>query len=187
MNPLGLAHLFATGHHYGPAPWICDLARPEWNPCYYHRAEADGVGFDRTARGSNALTQYAASAASQWIDPRTIDPDYLLWFHHVPWDFPMASGRPLWNELVSRYDRGVTAVERMAAIWEAQQPHVDPERFADVSDYLRIQRNEARWWRDASIAYWQSVNGLELPQDTRPPEHSLDHYKSLTFSEAPGN
>jgi alpha-glucuronidase len=187
MNPLGLAHLMGTGHHHGPAPWVCDLARPEWNPCYYHKAEARGIGFDRTPSGSNALEQYAPAVAARWSDPRAIDPDYLLWFHHVPWDFRMPSGEPLWSELVARYDRGVAAVEGMAATWQAQQPYVDAQRFADVADYLRIQRAEARWWRDASIAYWQSVNGLQLPQGSRSPEHSLDHYKSLTFPEAPGN
>jgi alpha-glucuronidase len=177
----------ATGHHYGPGPWICDLARPEWNPCYYHRADAAGIGFDRTANGSGALAQYAPSVAARWSDPRRIDPDYLLWFHHVPWDFPMPSGQPLWNELIARYDRGVGAVDAMAQTWTAQAAYVDAERFADVSDYLRIQQHEARWWRDASLAYWQSLNGLELPAGTRPPEHSLDYYKALTFPEAPGN
>ena len=187
MTPLGLAHQMATGHHYGPGPWICDLARPEWNPCYYHRADAAGIGFDRTPRGTDALAQYAPVVAARWSDPRRIDPDYLLWFHHVPWDFPMPSGKPLWNELVARYDRGVSAVEAMARTWNAQQPYVDAQRFADVSDDLRTQRREARWWRDASLAYWQSLNGLSLPAGIRPPEHSLAHYKTLTFPEAPGN
>lgn len=187
MNPLGLAHLFDTGHHYGPAPWVCDLARPEWNPCYYHKADAEGIGFDRTASGSNALEQYAPSIAAQWSDLRTIDPDYLLWFHHVPWDFAMPNGQPLWAELVARYDRGVAAVDDMARTWAAQQTLVDPERFDDVTEYLRIHRQEARWWRDASIAYWQSLNGLEMPEGAEPPEHSLEHYRSLTFPEAPGH
>ena len=187
MNPLGLAHLFATGHHYGPGPWICDLARPEWNPCYYHKADADGIGFDRTPRGSDALAQYAPAVAARWSEARRIDPDYLLWFHHVPWDFPMQSGQPLWNELVGRYDRGVARVDAMARTWAAQEPHVDAERFAQVGDYLRIQQREARWWRDASIAYWQSLNGLAVPDGARQPEHSLDHYRALAFPEAPGN
>lgn len=187
MNPLGLAHLFDTGHHYGPAPWVCDLARPEWNPCYYHKADAEGIGFDRTRSGSNALEQYALSIAAQWSDPRMIDPDYLLWFHHVPWDFPMPSGRPLWDELVARYDRGVAAVDEMARTWAAQERFVDAERFRDVSEYLRIHRQEAQWWRDASIAYWRSLNGLDMPAGAAEPEHTLEHYRSLTFPEAPGN
>lgn len=187
MTPLGLTHQFATGHHYGPGPWICDLARPEWNPCYYHRADADGIGFDRTPSGSDALAQYASPVAERWSDPRRTDPDYLLWFHHVPWDFPMPTGRPLWNELIARYDLGVADVDEMARTWAVQEPYVDAERFAEVGDFLRIQQREARWWRDASIAYWQSLNGRALPEGVRPPEHSLDYYKALTFPEAPGN
>jgi alpha-glucuronidase len=176
----------ATGHHYGPGPWVCDLQRPEWNPCYYARADKDGIGFDRTATGSNALAQYAPSVAAKWSDPRTIDPDYLLWFHHVRWDFPMPTGKPLWNELVERYDRGVATVDAMARTWASLHPYVDPERFQDTADYLRIQQEEARWWRDASIAYWQSVNHLSLPAGVRPPEHTLAYYKTLSFPEAPG-
>jgi alpha-glucuronidase len=176
----------ATGHHYGPGPWVCDLKRPEWNPCYYARADKDGIGFDRTASGSNALAQYAPSVAAQWADPRHMDEDYLLWFHHVPWTFRMRSGRTLWGDLVGRYDRGVAQVDQMARMWAGQAAYVDAERFADVSDDLRIQAKEARWWRDASIAYWQSLNGLPLPAGTRPPERSLDYYKSLQFPDAPG-
>ncbi len=85
MTPLGLAHLMGTGHHYGPAPWVADQSRPEWNPVYYHRADANGIGFDRTATGSNALAQYAAPAAAQFQDPDRTPLEYLLWFHHVSW------------------------------------------------------------------------------------------------------
>jgi alpha-glucuronidase len=187
MTPLGLAHQMATGHHYGPGPWVCDLPRPEWNPCYYARADKDGIGFDRTVGGSDALAQYAPSVAAQWSDPRRIDGDHLLWFHHVPWDFPTRSGRPLWDELVNRYDRGIAAVDAMAASWAELKGYVDPDRFADVADYLRIQQREAHWWRGASIAYWQSVNGLPLPEGARAPDHSLEYYRALDFPEAPGN
>lgn len=186
MTPLGLAHQMATGHHYGPGPWVCDLARPEWNPCYYARAEKGGIGFDRTQSGSNALAQYAPSVATGWSNPKAIDEDYLLWFHHVPWDFRTKSGRPLWNELVRRYDRGVASVDEMAQTWRSLEPYVDPERYADTADYLRIQQREARWWRDASLAYWQSLNGLKLPAGTRAPAHPLNYYQALSFPEAPG-
>ena len=187
MTPLGLTHQMATGHHYGPGPWVCDLARPEWNPCYYAQADAQGIGFDRTEGGSGALGQYAPSVAAQWADPATIDEEYLLWFHHLPWDFQTRSGRPLWEELVARYDQGVAAVDRMAETWADLAPYVDPARHAEVAAHLAIQRREARWWRDASIAYWQSLNNLPLPAGAAPPEHSLDHYKSLEFPEAPGH
>jgi alpha-glucuronidase len=187
MTPLGLSHQMATGHHYGPGPWVCELPRPEWNPCYYHKADKAGIGFDRTAAGSNALEQYAPEVAALWADVRAIDPRYLLWFHHVPWDHPMRTGRHLWEELVYRYDAGVARVEAMQAEWAALEPYVDPERFRDVGEFLVIQRNEARWWRDASLAYWQSVNGLSLPEGVRPPEHDLEYYKSLSFPDAPSD
>ena len=94
MMPLGLHHQFATGHHYGPGPWVSDLTRPEWNPTYYTRANRNGIGFDRTARGSNAVAQYAPALTARFADPHEFDEKYLLWFHHVPWDFRLASARP---------------------------------------------------------------------------------------------
>ncbi|WP_151972774.1 alpha-glucuronidase [Erythrobacter sp. EC-HK427] len=187
MTPLGLAHLMGTGHHYGPALWVCDLARPEWNPCYYHRADAEGIGFDRTATGSDQLAQYAGQVAARWQDPATISDDYLLWFHRVSWQHTTQSGRPLWDELVYRYDHGVSTVDSMAARWASLEGQIDARRYRDVSEYLAIQQAEARWWRDASIAYWQSINGLPLPEGSSAPAHSLEHYQSLTFPEAPGD
>ena len=186
MTPLGLAHLMGTGHHYGPAPWVCDLARPEWNPCYYHRASREGIGFDRTASGSNALADYAPAVAQQWADPATTDPQYLLWFHHLGWDWQMPGGKTLWEVLVERYDAGVAGVAAMQATWDRQAGKVDRQRHADVATFLAIQAREARWWRDASIAYWQSLNGLPLPENHRAPEHDLQAYRARAFPEAPG-
>ncbi|MBX7534953.1 alpha-glucuronidase [Qipengyuania sp. GH1] len=186
MTPLGLAHQMDTGHHYGPGPWVCDLARPEWNPCYYHQADRSGIGFDRTANGSDALSQYAPQVAAQWADPATIDPHYLLWFHHVAWDDTLPSGRTVWQELVREYDRGVAAVDTMAGQWAGLRGAIDAERHRAVSESLAIQQREARWWRDASVAYWQSLNGLEMPQGASPPAETLEAYKSRSFPEAPG-
>ncbi len=186
MTPLGLHHQMATGHHYGPGPWVCDLARPEWNPCYYAKADANGIGFDRTKTGSNALSQYAAEAAKQWADPRTIDPKYLLWFHHVPWTFKMRDGHTLWDDMVITYGQGVEEVRAMQATWETMRPYVDAQRFGAVASNLRIQAREARWWRDASIAYFQSKSGLPLPQGYAAPEKSLGYYEGLAFPYAPG-
>ncbi|MCA0976837.1 alpha-glucuronidase [Qipengyuania flava] len=186
MTPLGLAHQMDTGHHYGPGPWVCDLARPEWNPCYYHQADRSGIGFDRTASGSDALSQYAPQVAGQWADPATIDPHYLLWFHHVAWDDTLPSGRTVWQELVHEYDRGVATVDKMAGQWAGLRGAIDAERHRAVSESLAIQQHEARWWRDASIAYWQSLNGLEMPQGASPPAETLEAYKSRSFPEAPG-
>ena len=185
-GPLGLAHLMGTGHHYGPAPWVCDLGRPDWNPCYFHRADKDGIGFDRTTGGSQALAQYAPAIAAQWSNPATADPRYLLWFHHVRWDAPMPWGGTLWEALVRRYDRGVKGVDATAEEWASLASAIDPERHAAVAADLAIQRKEARWWRDASLAYWQSVNGLPLPSGTEPPAEPLSRYRQRTFPEAPG-
>jgi alpha-glucuronidase len=186
MTPLGLAHLMATGHHYGPGPWVKDLARPEWNPAYYHRADAGGIGFDRTATGSDALSQYAPEVSRGFADPRTAGEDYLLWFHHLPWDHRMASGATLWDELVKRYDRGVGEVASMRRSWHSVAPLVDPERRAEISAFLAIQQDEAQWWRDASIAYFQSISKRPLPPGTAKPAHDLGYYESLQFPYAPG-
>lgn len=186
MTPLGLAHQMGTGNHYGPAPWVCNLPRAEWNPCYYNRADAHGIGFDRTKSGSNALAQYAPSVAAQWANTRTMDERYLLWFHHVPWDHRMQSGKTLWHALIAHYDHGVEQVDAMAREWQALKPYVDRERFADVAGTLEIQQQEARWWRDASLAYWMSLNHLPLPPGERPPAHSLSYYEALHFPDAPG-
>jgi alpha-glucuronidase len=186
-GPLGLAHLFATGHHYGPGPWVSDLARPEWNPVYYHRADRNGIGFDRTRTGSNAVAQYAPPIARRYADPRTTPLEELLWFHHLPWDYRLADGRTLWEELVRRYDRGVAEVAAMRAQWATLKPRIDAERWTKTDTYLAIQQREARWWRDASLAYWMSINGLELPKGSVAPQHSLEHYKQIRFPYAPGN
>lgn len=183
MTPLGLTHQMDTGHHYGPGPWVCDLERPEWNPCYYSKANKSGIGFDRTASGSNALAQYAPAAAARLA----ADEELLLWFHHVPWDRRTRTGRSLWDELVHRYDRGVAAVDTMAATWAGQRGRIDGRRHGEVADFLAIQQREARWWRDASVAWWQSINGLPLPPGTRAPAQDAAYYRSLQFPEAPGH
>ncbi|MFO6428883.1 alpha-glucuronidase family glycosyl hydrolase [Erythrobacter sp. W302b] len=185
-GPLGLAHLMATGHHYGPGPWVCDLERADWNPCYYHRADRRGIGFDRTATGSDALAQYAPSIAARWSDPATTDPRHLLWFHHLPWDHRMASGRTLWEELVNAYGWGVLEAQARQQGWTSLTPHIDPERHAAVAADLAIQLTEARWWRDASLSFWQSLHGLPLPVGAAPIPERLEAYKARTFPEAPG-
>lgn len=187
MTPLGLAHLMGTGHHYGPAPWVDHLDRPEWNPYYYHRADADGIGFDRTAEGSNAVAQYAAPLARRYGDVDRVPEEYLLWFHRLPWDHRLRSGETLWQALIARYDRGVAEVEAMRAAWALLERHVDRERFDKTRRFLAVQEREARWWRDACIAYFRERSGRELPHGVRAPARSLEHYKGLEFPYAPGN
>ncbi|WP_051103392.1 alpha-glucuronidase family glycosyl hydrolase [Sphingomonas sp. PR090111-T3T-6A] len=187
MTPLGLAHQMGTSHHYGPAPWVSDLARPEWNPTYYSRADASGIGFDRTATGSNAMAQYAPPVARMFANPKTTPETLLLWFHHMPWDTRMASGRTLWADLIAHYDAGVADVGTMRAEWAKLRPYVDADRFAETSVFLSIQQREAQWWRDASIAYFQSVSKRPLPAGVTPPAQTLEYYESLRFPIRPGN
>jgi alpha-glucuronidase len=188
MTPLGLHHLMATGHHYGPGPWVSNLSRPEWNPAYYHQADAKGIGFDRTAAGSNAVEQYAPSAGSRFVDLKTVSDRDLLWFHHLPWDHRMRSGRTLWDELVVTYGRGVATVGNMRRTWAGLEPFIDAQRFSEISMHLAIQEKEARWWRDASVAYFQSISKRPLPAGEPAPLHSLDYYyKALSFPFAPGH
>jgi alpha-glucuronidase len=186
MTPLGLAHLMGTGHHYGPAPWVDDLERAEWTPYYYHRAGADGIGLDRTAGGSNAVAQYAPPVADRFANLATVPDTYLLWFHRLPWDYRMRSGRTLWEELVAHYDRGVAEVAAMQAAWATLERYVDAERFAKTARLLQIQAREARWWRDACIAYFRSRARLPLPRGVAEPGQTLEHYMSLRFPYAPG-
>ena len=186
-GPLGLAHVMATGHHYGPGPWVSELQRPEWNPVYYHRADRQGIGFDRTRTGSNAVAQYAPAVAKLYANPRTTPESELLWFHHLPWDYRLKSGETLWEGMVRRYDRGVATVAAMRRDWDGLRALVDAERWEKTAAFLAIQEREARWWRDASLAYWQSVNGLPLPAGAAAPEHDLAWYKAQSFPHAPGN
>jgi len=186
MTPLGLHHLMGTSYHYGPAPWVSELPRPEWNPAYYHRADATGIGFDRTATGSDAVGQYAPQVAKVFGNLKTVPERDLLWFHHVPWDYRMASGRTLWDELVTRYDRGVAAVHANQAEWAKLTPLVDTERHEQVGAFLQIQADEALWWRDASIAYFQSIAKRPLPAGHAEPQHPLAWYEAIKTPYAPG-
>jgi alpha-glucuronidase len=186
MTPLGLAHQFQNDHHYGPAPWSCSLSEPSWNPCYYNKADAGGIGFDRTATGSNAAAQYAPPVARCFADLKCVPDKYLLWFHHVPWTYRMRSGGSLWDALVERYDRGVAQVETNRSEWAELRPYIDPQRFAAVGADLDRQAYEAWWWRDASIAYWQSLAKLPLPAGHSPPAHALSWYQAIHFDRVPG-
>ena len=187
MTPLGLHHLMGRGHHYGPAPWVEGGPRADWTSVYFHRATSQGIGFDRTTGGSDAVSQYAAPVAEVFNDPARVPEDFLLWFHHRPWTSRVASGRTLWDELVHRYSRGVGEVEKMQSTWASLAGQVDAPRHEQVTRFLQIQRNEAQWWRDASIAYFQTFSNLPLPSGEAPPAHRLEYYKALEFPHAPGD
>ncbi|WP_426030729.1 alpha-glucuronidase family glycosyl hydrolase [Caulobacter sp. DWP3-1-3b2] len=187
MTPLGLHHQMGRSHHYGPGPWVTGGPRADWTSVYYAKAGPDGVGFDRTATGSKAVAQYAPVVAQRFSDLKTVDERDLLWFHHVPWDYRLKSGVSLWDGMVTHYSRGVSYVDGMGKTWETLAPYVDPERHAQVASFLAIQRHEAQWWRDASIAYFQTFSKRPLPAGEAAPAHSLEYYESLNFPYAPGN
>ena len=187
MNPLGLHHIMGTGHHYGPAPWVSNLNRPEWNPVYYHKADSLGIGFNRTASGSNALSQYYPEARKAWENPATCDEKYLLWFHHISWNQQLSSGNTLWNELCKRYYSGADSVQWMIREWSRQEKKVDAQRFKAVSMLLNIQWEEAKWWRNACLLYFQTFSRQPIPAGYEQPDQPLDYYKKLRFPYAPGN
>lgn len=179
MTPLGLVHIMATGHHYGPGAWMVDAGRADWTPPYYHRADTLGLGFDRTAKGSDAVSQYAGPVRARWSSRVTTPDELLLWFHRVGWDEQLRSGRTLWDELAHRYQTGVDSVRAMQRDWNAVQPAVDAERFREVRDFLAIQEREARWWRDATLQYFQTFARRPLPAGVERPAHPLEYYKRL--------
>jgi alpha-glucuronidase len=186
MTPLGLHHIMGNGHHYGPAPWGDNLPRPDWNPVYYHKADAKGIGFDRTTAGTNALGQYSAEVRKQYEDSNTCDEKYLLWFHHVSWTHKMKSGRTLWEELCYHYYKGVGDIRLIQQQWNSLEKYIDKERFLQVKQLLAIQVKEAVWWRNACLLYFQTFSKMPIPGDEQP-DQSLDYYKSLQFPYAPGN
>lgn len=182
MMPLGLHHIFAWGHHYGPEPW-CDVpgARPDWMPSYYHRAEESGIGFDRSHTGSRATAQYPDSLCRLYDDPATCPEPYLLWFHHLPWSHRMKSGRTLWDELCHRYDSGVQQVREFQKTWDRVESLIDAERFRDVQSRLKTQLRDAVWWKDACLLYFQEFSKLPIPYGIERPIHELDELKKVAL------
>lgn len=180
MMPLGFHHIFAWDHHYGPEPW-CEIegARIDWLPKYYHKADSEGVGFDRTRSGSGNVDQYNEPLASIYNDIATCPEELLLWFHHVPWTHTMSSGRTLWDEICHRYDRGVKQVREYQATWEEMKPYVDQKRWEAVKAKLEIQEHDARWWRDACVQYFQEFSGMPVPKEVEQPERPLDELKKI--------
>ena len=180
MMPLGLHHLFAFGHHYGPEPW-CDIkgGRPDWMPPYYHRADSTGLGFNRSSSGSNAVAQYPAQLAKKLDNINTCPEEFILWFHHVPWDFKMKSGATLWQELCNRYQSGVESVETMQRQWTAAKPYIDPELWNDVNERLMTQARDANWWKEGCLLYFQQFSGMPIPDNVTPPVHTLNQLKGI--------
>jgi alpha-glucuronidase len=179
MTPLGLVHIMATGHHYGPAPWVSNAGRADWSPTYYHRADTIGMGFDRTPTGSNAVEQYFGPVRERYTSRATTPDSVLLWFHRVKWDDRLKSGRTLWDELVVKYYEGVDSVRSMRRTWDSVKGAIDPDRFAQVADFLRIQEKEAIWWKDAALLYFQTFSRKPIPAKFEQPAHPLSFYRAL--------
>jgi alpha-glucuronidase len=181
MTPLGLHHIMWGGHHYGPAPWWNTEPRADWNPVYYHRADERGLGFDRTAAGSNTLSQYHPPVRDYFTNLTTCPEAFLLWFHHVPWDYRMRSGRIMWDELALHYQRGVDWMGATRKEWDALAGTIDPERHGEVAKKLAIQERDAIWWRDAVLLYFQTFSKRPLPAGVSKPAKTLEEYKAKSL------
>ncbi len=166
--PLGLHHLIG-GDHYAPMPENPDPRRADWSAIYYHRADASGIGFDRTRRGSAAVDQYPGPLRDQWNNPSTTPEKFLLWFHRLPWNYRLRStGRTLWDELVFRYTSGADAAKGLEARWTALRGRVDPERHEAVARKLRRQVEDAAAWRDKCLKYFQQFSKRPIEAATKP-------------------
>ena len=155
MMPLGLHHIFKFDHHMGPQPGGYIARYPiEWCPVYYHRANSDSIGVDRSSTGTNATAQYREPYCSLYDNIETCPERFLLWFHRVPWTRRMNSGRTLWEELQWCYNRGVREVDEFATIWQSAKPLIDEQRWREVSKSLEFQQQDARLWRDVCLEYF---------------------------------
>lgn len=180
MMPMGLHHIFAWEHHYGPEPW-CTIpgARADWLPAYYHNADKAGLGFDRTKTGSNAVAQYFPPLDGVYGNIATCPENLILWFHHVAWDYKMKNGRIMWDELCYKYDEGVQQVREFQKTWDRVEDFVDKQRFTEVQSKLKIQAKDAIWWKDACLSYFQTFSNRPIPYDIERPIHELDDLKKI--------
>ena len=181
MTPLGLHHIMWGGHHYGPAPWWDSEQRADWNPTYYHRADETGLGFDRTKTGSNTVIQYHPGVRDRFANLSKCPESLLLWFHHVPWDYRMHSGRTMWNELAIRYQRGVDWVRAVRRQWQALAGAIDRDSHDRVAKKLAVQERDAIWWRDACLLYFQDFSKRPLPRGVEKPQRTLEEYKAKSL------
>jgi len=185
MTPLGLHHIMYAGHHYGPGPWV-NRGRQDWTSVYYHRADSGGIGFNRSAAGSNAVSQYFPEVRALYGNPETCPENLLLWFHHVSWDYPMKSGRTLWEEICHKYNEGVNSVRWLQEEWAKTKEIVDSERFEKVKLLLEKQERDAKIWRDGCVLYFHTFSKRSLPEGFELPEHNLDYYKNHKYTDIPG-
>ena len=187
QQPMGLAFLDIdrANTHYGPWLWYDGARRPDWGDVYFHRADPEGLGFDRSSKGRyNSAAQYNSPLKEQYDNIATTPEDLILWFHHVPWDYRMKSGRTMWEELQTRYHQGVAGVTAMQKTWDGLKGRVDDERFTAVKQYLVMQHRDAVWWQDACLAYFQTFARRPFANGYQP-KYDLDYYKKLPPNTAP--
>jgi alpha-glucuronidase len=177
-GPLGLNHIMNFATHYGPGPWYKD---PNWDAKDYHKADETGLGVDRTTSGSNAVSQYFSPLREQLDDVKTCPQEFILWFHHVPWDYQMPSGKIMWDELVHYYHKGVQEVRDMRERWNSLEGKIDHERHHQVKSMLQVQEDEAIWWRDGCLLYFQTFSNRPIPAQYEQPKHSLQYYRRIPF------
>lgn len=157
MMPIGLHHIFAFDEHYGPEPNGFIAQYPiEWCPVYYHKANNDSIGFDRTHTGSNATAQYREPYCTLYDNINTCPERYLLWFHRVPWTYRLKSGRTVYEEMQYRYTRGVNEVEDFIRVWNEAKPYIDDQRWQEVDARLQHQLENAKEWRKVCLDYFGS-------------------------------
>lgn len=176
MMPMGIHHIFAGGHHYGPEPWYAPKGtREDWLPRYYHKADAKGMGFDRTSTGSNNVSQYPEPLSTIYSDKNLCPENLILWFHHVGWDDIMANGQSFWTNLCQHYDCGVAKAQQMAELWNNMEKYVDKERFDAQKQRFDRQAKDAIWWRDACLLYFQTFSKKDIPVTSPAPIYKLDN------------
>lgn len=166
MMPLGLHHIFKFDHHYGPEPDGFIASYPlEWCPVYYHKADAQGVGFDRSSKGTNAVGQYPEPYRSLYDNIETCPEEYLLWFHHVPWTYKMKSGSTLWQELCMKYNMGVAMVEVYRNFWHTsakQYMKGHEQEWQHTDSLLNVQLENAKEWRNTCLKYFQTFSKMKI-------------------------
>ena len=166
MMPLGLHHIFKFDHHYGPEPDGFIASYPlEWCPVYYHKADANGVGFDRSSKGTDAVGQYPEPYRSQYDNIETCPEEYLLWFHHVAWNYKMKSGSTLWQELCMKYNMGVAMVEVYRDFWHTsakQYMKGHKQEWQHTDSLLNVQLENAKEWRNTCLKYFQTFSKMEI-------------------------
>lgn len=166
MMPLGLHHIFKFDHHYGPEPDGFIASYPlEWCPVYYHKADAKGIGFDRSSKGTDAVGQYPEPYRSQYDNIATCPEEYLLWFHHVPWTYKMKSGSTLWQELCMKYNMGVAMVEVYRDFWHTsakQYMKGHEQEWQHTDSLLNVQLENAKEWRNTCLKYFQTFSKMDI-------------------------